>query len=59
MTKNELIKTLKDDLEVQKEIVALKAVTKPPPIFPHTRDRLSRACVPSSVKSYRKGPCGM
>lgn len=34
MTKNELIITLKDDLEIQKEIVALKAVKEPPPDIP-------------------------
>ena len=34
MTKDDLIKTLKDDLEIQKEIVALKAVKDPPPNIP-------------------------
>jgi len=34
MTKDDLIKTLKDDLEIQKEIVALKAVKEPPPDIP-------------------------
>lgn len=34
MTKKELIRTLKEDLQVKKEIVALKTVKEPPPDIP-------------------------
>lgn len=35
MTKDELIRTLKEDLKVKKEIVALKAMKQTPPDIPH------------------------
>jgi uncharacterized protein (DUF169 family) len=35
MTKTELVQTLREDLKVKKEIIAVKAVKQPPPDIPH------------------------